>query len=70
MFKIHGYSTLGEVIRRLDLAGAARISHRFPYILDITELLIQKKLGNLSGSAQSHLFELIEALLQQGKLNL
>ena len=56
------------MIRRLDLVGAARISYRFPYILEIADLLVRKKLSNLSGSAQSHLFQLIEALLQQGTL--
>ena len=54
------------MIRRLDLAGAARISYRFPYILEIAELLVRKKMSTLSGTAQTHLFHLIDALLQQG----
>uniref|UniRef100_H2Z2N3 F-box domain-containing protein n=1 Tax=Ciona savignyi TaxID=51511 RepID=H2Z2N3_CIOSA len=60
-----GYTTLGELIRRLDLVGAAALPHRFSYILTITELLVRHKMATLSGMAQSHLFLLIEALLEQ-----
>lgn len=54
------------MIRRLDLAGAAIIPYRFPYILEIADLLVSKKMANLSGTAQSHLFQLIGVLLHQG----
>nr|XP_002121684.1 F-box only protein 32-like [Ciona intestinalis] len=60
-----GYTTFGELIRRLDLAGAAALPHRFPYILKIAELVVRHKMSTLSGMAQSHFFLLIEALLEQ-----
>jgi len=62
----HGYTTLGEMIRRLDLAASASNANRFPYLLQFTLLVVQHKLINLSGSAQSQVFRLTEALLIKG----
>ena len=69
LVQVHGYSTLGEMVRRLDFARAAEISYRFPYILEITDLLVRRKMNTLSATAQGHLFLLIQALLIQGKVN-
>ncbi|CAK8697860.1 unnamed protein product [Clavelina lepadiformis] len=63
--EIHGYTTLGEMIRRLDLAGGAALPYRFPYILNIAELIVYEKISNLSGTALTNLFVLIDALLMQ-----
>jgi len=61
----HGYSSLGEMIRRLDLQGAARNPARLSYIMRIAEIVIQYRLLSLSGSAQSRVFMLVESLLNQ-----
>ena len=57
------------MIRRLDLAGGAALPYRFPYILNIAELIVYEKISNLSGTALTNLFVLIDALLMQGTIN-
>jgi len=61
--EIHGYTTIGELIRRLDFEGATKNQLRFRYILRVVELLVFYRLASLSGSALTHLFDLIEQCL-------
>lgn len=61
--EIHGYTTIGELIRRLDFEGATKNKLRFRYILRVVELLVFYRLASLSGSALTHLFDLIEQCL-------
>nr|CAB3245272.1 F-box only protein 32-like [Phallusia mammillata] len=61
----HGYTTLGEMIRRLDFTGSAFLTYRFPYILQVIYLLVKREMTTLSATAQQHLFQVIEVLLSQ-----
>jgi len=61
--EIHGYTTIGELIRRLDFEASSKDDLRFKYILRVLELLVYHRLMSLSGSALTHLFDLIEQCL-------
>lgn len=61
--EIHGYTTIGELIRRLDFEAATKNQLRFRYILRVVELLVFYRLTSLGGSALTHLFDLIEQCL-------
>jgi len=62
--EIHGYTTIGELIRRLNFATATINEIRFRYVLRVVEILVFHRLTSLSGSALCHLFDLIEKCLQ------
>jgi len=61
--EVHGYSTTGELFRRLDFESAVSNELRFQYILRVVELIVYHKLYSLSGSALVHLFNLIDHCL-------
>lgn len=70
--EIHGYTTIGELIRRLDFESSVTSEEedeeeesRFRYILRVVELLVHYRLSSLSGSALQHLFDLIEQCLHR-----
>ncbi|XP_039273045.2 F-box only protein 32-like [Styela clava] len=61
----HGYSTLGELLRRLHLSGSVWQQGRFKYVICLTELIVKKKLSTLSVTSRKHLFILVETLIQR-----
>jgi len=61
--EVHGYSTIGEIFRRLDFESAVSNDLKFQYILRVVELIVYYKLYSLSGSALVHLFDLIDHCL-------
>ncbi|XP_013410633.1 F-box only protein 25 [Lingula anatina] len=53
--------SLGDVLTKLDFAGAAKNIRRFNYVCKLLDVLINEKLQYLGGQAQKQVFSILEA---------
>uniref|UniRef100_A0A0N5ABH1 F-box domain-containing protein n=1 Tax=Syphacia muris TaxID=451379 RepID=A0A0N5ABH1_9BILA len=60
-----GCTSMSEAFHRLDLARAAKDVRRFNYICKVVQILVQKKLQNLSATARKNLLAIIQAIVVQ-----
>ncbi|KAL5017398.1 hypothetical protein ScPMuIL_006987 [Solemya velum] len=58
-------TSLSESFVHLDLTGAVKDVRRFNYVLKLLQLLLTTKLGNLSGTSQKHIFNILDEMVKQ-----
>lgn len=58
-------TSLSEALLRLDMAGAAKDIRRSNFVCKLLELILKQKLANLSGTAQKHIFHILEATVSE-----
>ncbi|XP_024912431.1 F-box only protein 25 isoform X3 [Cynoglossus semilaevis] len=59
------YSTLGEVLNRLDFSSAIQDLRRFNYVAKLFQLIARSQLCSLSGGAQKNYFNILEKIVKK-----
>ncbi|XP_025108955.1 F-box only protein 25-like isoform X2 [Pomacea canaliculata] len=57
--------SLSEALLRLDMAGAVKDIRRANFVCKLLQLIFEGKLANLSGTAQKHVFHILEATVNE-----
>ncbi|XP_076440571.1 F-box only protein 25-like [Babylonia areolata] len=58
-------TSLSEALLRLDMAGAVKDIRRSNFVCKLLQLIFESKLPNLSGTAQKHIFQILEATVKE-----
>ncbi|KAK7100255.1 F-box only protein 32-like [Littorina saxatilis] len=58
-------TSLSEALLRLDMAGAVKDIRRSNFVCKLLQLILENKFANLSGTAQKHIFQILEATINE-----